>query len=64
MMDFDRKDEVLKKIEENGTMYQQIQQMQQLLIQLAGMVLDLVEGRIFGSGQCHGRPGYNRHDRG
>ena len=40
MMDFDRKDEVLKKIEENGTMYQQIQQMQQLLIQLAGMVSD------------------------
>lgn len=40
MMDFDRKDEVLKKIEENGTMYQQIQQMKQLLIQLAGMVSD------------------------
>ena len=40
MMDFDRKDEVLKKIEENGTMYQQIQQWQQLLIQLAGMVSD------------------------
>ena len=40
MMDFDRKDEVLQKIEENGTMYQKIQQLQQLVVQLAGMVSD------------------------
>lgn len=40
MMDFDRRDEVLQRIEENGTMYQKLQQMQQLLVQLAGMVSD------------------------
>lgn len=40
MMDFDRKEEVLKKIEENGLMYQRLQQMQELLVQLAGMVSD------------------------
>lgn len=40
MMDFDRRDEVLKKISENGTMYQKLQQMTQLLMQLAAMVTD------------------------
>lgn len=40
MMDFDRRDEVLKKINENGTMYQKLQQMTQLLLQLAAMVTD------------------------
>ena len=40
MMDFDRKDEVMKKISENGTMYQKLQQMGQLVMQLAAMVTD------------------------
>lgn len=40
MMDFDRRDEVMKKIQENGTMYQKLQQMTQLLLQLAAMVTD------------------------
>lgn len=40
MMDFDRRDEVMKKIQENGTMYQKLQQMTQLLMQLAAMVTD------------------------
>lgn len=40
MMDFDRRDEVMKKISENGTMYQKLQQMMQLLVQLAAMVTD------------------------
>ena len=38
--DFDRRDEVMKKIQENGTMYQKLQQMTQLLMQLAAMVTD------------------------
>ena len=38
MMDFDRREEVIKKISENGTMYQEIQQLQQILAQLAPMV--------------------------
>lgn len=41
MMDFDRKDEVIKKISENGTMYQQIQQLQQILAQLTPMVAQM-----------------------
>lgn len=43
MMDFDRKDEVIKKITENGTMYQQIQQLQQILMQLAPMVAEMTD---------------------
>lgn len=38
MMDFDRKQFVMQKIEQNGTMFQQIQQMQQQMIMLAQMV--------------------------
>lgn len=38
MMDFDRKDEVMKKISQNGTMYQELVRMQQLVSQLAAMV--------------------------
>ena len=40
MMDFDKRDEVIKKISENGTMYQKLQQMGQVLEQLAAMVTD------------------------
>lgn len=38
MMDFDRKEFVTSKIEQNGTMYQQILQLQQQMIMLAQMV--------------------------
>ena len=38
MMDFDRKDFVTSKIEQNGTMHQQILQLQQQMIMLAQMV--------------------------
>jgi hypothetical protein len=38
MMDFDRKNFVMQKISENGTMYQQILQLQQQMIMLAQMV--------------------------
>lgn len=38
MMDFDRKEFVMQKIEQNGTMFQQILQLQQQMIMLAQMV--------------------------
>lgn len=38
MMDFDRRDEVLKKIQENGLMYQKIQQMQAAMVQMADVI--------------------------
>lgn len=38
MMDFDRKDEVLQTIENNGTMYQQMQQMQATMQQMAALI--------------------------
>jgi hypothetical protein len=38
MMDFDRKHFIMQKISENGTMYQQILQLQQQMIMLAQMV--------------------------
>ena len=41
MMDFDRRDEVIRKITENGTMYQKLQQLQQILVELAPMVAEM-----------------------
>ena len=38
MMDFDRKQFIMQKVSQNGTMYQQIMQMQQQMIMLAQMV--------------------------
>ena len=38
MMDFDRKHFIMQKISQNGTMYQQLMQMQQQMIMLAQMV--------------------------
>lgn len=38
MMDFDRKDFVMQKIQQNGTMFQQIQQLQQQMMALGAMV--------------------------
>lgn len=40
MMDFDGKDEIERKIAENGTMYQQIQQMQQSMFQMAQVIAE------------------------
>ena len=44
MMDFDRKDFVLQKIQQNGTMYQMLVQTQQLALQLAAQ-LDSMTGQ-------------------
>lgn len=38
MMDFDRKESIMRRIAQNGTMYQQLQQMQQQLMMLGTMV--------------------------
>ena len=38
MMDFDRKQFVMQRVAQNGTMYQQMQMMQQQMLQLAAMV--------------------------
>ena len=38
MMDFDRKHFIMQKIQQNGTMYQMIQQLQQQMLMLAQMV--------------------------
>ena len=38
MMDFEGKDDVLQKIELNGTLYQQVQSLQQQMLQLAQIV--------------------------
>lgn len=38
MMDFDRRDEVMQTIERNGTMYQQLMQMQQAMTQMADLI--------------------------
>lgn len=38
MMDFDRRDEVLKRIQENGLMYQKLQQMQAAMQQMAALI--------------------------
>jgi len=38
MMDFEGKDEVVRRIEQNGTMYQQILMMQQQIQQMAGII--------------------------
>lgn len=43
MMDFDRKDFIMQKISQNGTMYQQIQTLQQQLFSL-GAVVDKMTG--------------------
>ena len=38
MMDFDRRDEVIQMIERNGTMYQQMQQMQGTMMRMAALI--------------------------
>ena len=41
MMDFDKRDEVIKQIQENGTMFQQIQRMQETMAQMAGLIYEM-----------------------
>lgn len=40
MMDFDGKEEVIRRIAENGTLYQQVQQMQMSMQQMAALIAD------------------------
>ena len=40
MMDFDGKVEVVRRIAENGTLYQQVQQMQASMQQMAALIAD------------------------
>lgn len=44
MMEFNNKSKIARKIEENGTMYQQIAQMQQQMLQMAQMIDQLTGG--------------------
>ena len=41
MMDFDKRDEVIKQVQENGTMFQQIQRMQETMAQMAGLIYEM-----------------------
>lgn len=41
MMDFDKRDEVIRQIQENGTMFQQIQRMQESIAQMAELIYKL-----------------------
>lgn len=56
MMDFDRKDFVMQKIQANGGMYQQMLMMQQQMIQLAQMV-DQAKGTNLAEQIAAGMPG-------
>ena len=54
MMDFDRKQFVMDKIAQNGTMYQQLVMMQQQLAQLAQVVDPKLAASIVGGMQVGG----------
>ena len=60
MMDFDRKQFIMQKVAQNGTMYQQLMMMQQQMLQLA-QIVDQVKGtNIAGqiaAGMAGGMPG-------
>lgn len=45
MMDFDKRDEVIRQIQENGTMFQQIQKMQESMAQMAELIYKLTGNR-------------------
>lgn len=49
MMDFDGKDKVMERITQNGTLFQQVQQLQQQMMQLAAIV-DAQNGTAIGQG--------------
>ena len=49
MMDFDGKEKVIDKITENGTLFQQVQQLQQQMMQMAA-IIDAQNGTTIGQG--------------
>ena len=49
MMDFDGKEKVVDKITENGTLFQQVQQLQQQMMQMAA-IIDAQNGTTIGQG--------------
>ena len=49
MMDFDGKEKVVDKIQENGTLYQMVQQLQQQMMQMAA-IIDAQNGTTIGQG--------------
>lgn len=58
MMDFDRRDEVIQMIERNGTMYQQMQQMQGTMMQMAALIAKMTgDTSIMQTLQEQGVPG-------
>ena len=54
MMDFEGKDEVVRRIEQNGTMYQQMQIMQQQMAQMAAMLDQLTGSNLSAQVQAEG----------
>lgn len=56
MMDFDQKDAVIEKITANGTMYQQIIQMQQQMLQMA-QIIDQMKGGNLAENMAMGMQG-------
>ena len=60
MMDFDRKQFIMQKVAQNGTLYQQLMMMQQQMIQLAQMVDQMKGSNVAGqlaAGMAGGMPG-------
>ena len=54
MMDFDGKQEVVQRVQQNGTMYQQIMQLQQQVAQLQAIITGQMPqqiGTVQGAGQ-------------
>lgn len=41
MMDFDKREEVIKQVQENGTMYQQMQKIQATMAQMANLIYEM-----------------------
>ena len=57
MMDFDKRDEVMKQVQENGTMFQQIQRMQNAIAQMADLIYQTTGNqRIYGVMEGMGIP--------
>ena len=56
MMDFDRKQFIMQRISQNGTMYQQLMMMQQQMLQMAQMI-DPAMAEQMAMGMASGQPG-------
>lgn len=46
IMDFDHKDKVIEKVQQNGTMFEQLQQMQLQMAQMSAMIVQLTGGEV------------------